>query len=286
MIPLILDGKKLADTILSDIHAKLLSGYPRKPKLAAILTTKNPASLTYVSKKVDACNKIGFLSVVHEIEADSEQAIIRLIKKLNDDKSVDGILVQLPLPAGIRPIEILAAIDPSKDVDGFHPINMGKVLIGDESSFYPCTPRGIHILLQHYEIATAGKHMVIVGRSNIVGKPLAAIMMQNKLGCNATVTVAHSHTHNLERLCLSADILVAAVGHEKTITENMVKKGAVVIDVGMNRIPGTKRVTGDVDFENVAPKCSAITPVPGGIGPMTIAMLLENTFTSFLSRVS
>ena len=231
-------------------------------------------------------------SSLHQLqETVSENELLKLIERLNQDPTVDGILVQLPLPKQINPKNIMEAIDPLKDVDGFHPLNLGKLLSGEEEGFVPCTPLGIKVLLEKSHIEVEGKHVVVVGRSMIVGKPLAALLMQNKKGCNATVTVVHSKTHNLSALTKQADILVAAIGMPYFIKADMVKEGAVVVDVGINRIedprsPKGYQIVGDVDFKEVEPKAGAITPVPRGVGPMTVAMLLYNTYSSYLRRHS
>ena len=220
----------------------------------------------------------------------STQAEILLeIQKLNADDGIDGILVQLPLPSHVNPYTITLAIDPTKDVDGFHPLNMGRLLQGQTDGFFPCTPLGIKVLLEQSGVEMAGKNVLVIGRSNIVGKPMAAMLMQNTAGANATVTIAHSFTKNIKELSFRADIIIAAIGKPKFVTADMVKEGAIVIDVGTNKIenkdkPSGYQIVGDVDFENVVQKCSLITPVPGGVGPMTIAMLLSNTLRSFQIR--
>lgn len=280
----VLDGKIVSQKILTEVRS-IVSDLPgRKPSLAAIISTDNPASLTYVSRKVSACNAVGIVSTVHKLKNCTKGTLIECIKRLNEDSTVDGILVQLPLPTGIDPLEIMQHIDPAKDVDGFHPINMGKLLTGDRSGFVPCTPLGIKVMMEEYSIPVEGKQLVVVGRSNIVGKPLAALMMQNDFGCNATVTIAHSKTKNLKEVCLTADILVAAIGQPQAITADMVKTGAVVVDVGISRDCRSNKLVGDVCYHEILPHCTAITPVPGGVGPMTIAMLLKNTLKSYLSR--
>ncbi|HXF29400.1 MAG TPA: bifunctional 5,10-methylenetetrahydrofolate dehydrogenase/5,10-methenyltetrahydrofolate cyclohydrolase, partial [Chlamydiales bacterium] len=261
----------------------------RPATLAAVLTTKHPASHTYVNRKVKACREVGINSQVFHLEPSSTLELLHFIDTLNHDPAIDGILVQLPLPSKIKLLEVLERIDPLKDVDGFHPLNAGKVLLQDPTAFYPCTPLGIKELLLAYNIETAGRHVVILGRSNIVGKPLATLMMQDAPGCNATVTVAHSRSRHLRTICQSADILVTAIGHAHRIGPDLIPDGCVVVDVGINKIedPTTKsgyRIVGDVDFHAVKDKCTAITPVPGGVGPMTIAMLLKNTLKSFLLR--
>jgi methylenetetrahydrofolate dehydrogenase (NADP+)/methenyltetrahydrofolate cyclohydrolase len=282
---MIIDGAAISQRILDEIGNQVRQKKGRPPGLAFILVGDNPASRTYVRMKKQACAKAGILSIDRELPGTlTQMELLAEIKQLNADSAVDGILVQLPLPAHIDSSLIMEAVDPRKDVDGFHPINMGRLLLGETGGYYPCTPQGIVYLLEEAQIPVSGKHVVIVGRSNIVGKPLAAMLMQKAPGCNATVTVAHSYTENLGEICRSADILIAAMGQPKFITKDMVKEGAVVIDVGINRLmqkSGKAAIVGDVDYEHVAPKCSAITPVPGGVGPMTIAMLLANTLKSY-----
>ena len=251
------------------------------PGLAVVLVGDNPASLSYVTLKEKACAEIGIHSRDLRFDAAfTETELLKLIAELNRDPSIHGILIQLPLPEHIDEAKVLYAIDPLKDVDGFHPVNAGRLLLG-EPAFYPATPLGIQQLLVHYDIPVEGKHVVIVGRSNIVGKPLAMLLVQKQAGANATVTICHTRTQDIGTITRTADILVAAVGRPHTVTADMVKDGAVVIDVGVNRVEdSTKkrgyRLVGDVDFPNVEPKASFITPVPGGVGPMTIAMLLHN----------
>lgn len=284
---MLLDGIAVAKEIQDHI-AHAIAHLKRKPGLAFILVGKNPASQTYIRMKKRRCQEVGIVSFDCILpETATEKQLLLEIEKFNKDPNVDGILVQLPLPQHINSMNVMSAVDPDKDVDGFHPCNVGKMLLGENSGFLPCTPHGIQILLTRYQIPLLGKHVVIVGRSNIVGKPLAAILMQKSPNCNATVTVAHSLTENLKDICLSADILVAAMGKPHFIKSDMVKKGTVVIDVGINRISenGLDRIVGDVDFESVAPLCSHITPVPGGIGPMTIATLLSNTLLSYQRRM-
>jgi methylenetetrahydrofolate dehydrogenase (NADP+)/methenyltetrahydrofolate cyclohydrolase len=279
---MLLDGKKIANEIQADIATKVSALDGRKPGLAVILVGENPASQSYVRSKGKACTAVGIVSTTINLPATiAESDLLKEIEKLNRDPSVDGILVQLPLPRHIDEKIVTAFIDPSKDIDGFHPFNVGKMLLGEEGGFLPCTPYGIKVLLEKYKIPVEGKHVVILGRSNIVGKPLAAILMQKKPHCNATVTVAHSQSEHLNDLARSADILVAAIGRPHFVKKEMVKKGATVIDVGINRIE-TGKLVGDVDFEQVSEVAGHITPVPGGIGPMTIAMLLQNTLSSFL----
>ncbi len=281
---MIIDGKKIALEILNELSHKIAMLPARKPGLAFILVGENPASISYVRAKKKTCLQIGIHSTLIQLSSlTSQEELIKHIAVLNKDPLIDGILVQLPLPLHIHNRPIMLAIDPAKDVDGFHPLNIGKLLLGEESGFIPCTPQGIHELLKRSSIPISGKHVVIVGRSNIVGKPLAALLMQKKSDCNATVTIAHSKSENLKNITKSADILVAAIGQPHFITKDMVKKGAVVIDVGINRLhDGT--LQGDVNYPEVAPITSHITPVPGGVGPMTIAMLMNNTYLSFLSH--
>ncbi|MCE5295041.1 MAG: bifunctional 5,10-methylenetetrahydrofolate dehydrogenase/5,10-methenyltetrahydrofolate cyclohydrolase [Chlamydiales bacterium] len=280
---IVLDGKLIAARIQDELEVAIAKLKTRAPCLAAVLTTDHPASHTYVKRKVAACKEVGITSKVIQIAPTTTQEVLDLIDSLNHDTSVDGILIQLPLPPTIDVMQVLERVSPKKDVDGFHPINMGKLMLGDDTAFYPCTPLGIKVLLQKYDIHVAKKHVVVVGRSNIVGKPLAALLLQNAPGANATVTIAHRYTQNLASITKTADILIAAVGQPNLILKDMVKPGAVVIDVGINRIVDTTtksgfRIVGDVAYDEVAPITSAITPVPGGVGPMTIAMLLANTF--------
>lgn len=275
---ILLDGKKVADQILKDLK-KTIGTFTRPPGLAFVIIGEDPSSQTYVRMKKKKCLDIGIVSKDKKFPADvTEKELISHIEKLNRDPSIDGILIQQPLPPHLKASTIMEAVDPNKDVDGFHPINMGRLLLGETNGFIPCTPEGIHRLLQAYDISVSGKHVVILGRSNIVGKPLAALLVQKTPTANATVTVAHTGTKNIKELALSADILIAAMGSPHFVKASMVKKGAVVIDVGINR--NGSKITGDVDFDRVAPLCSYITPVPGGIGPMTIAMLLSNTALS------
>lgn len=278
---MLIDGKKIALEIQSEIKDQVDKIQGRKPGLAFILVGDHPASLSYIRGKRKACRDTGIHSSVIELPASiAERDVLLEIERLNRDPSIDGILIQLPLPSHINERKVTSAIDPQKDVDGFHPVNVGKMLLGEEDGFLPCTPRGICVLLQKYQISAAGKHVVIVGRSNIVGKPLAAMLMQKKAGCNATVTVAHSQSKRLKELIFSADIVVAAIGNPLFIKQDMIRPGAVVIDVGINRMPNGKLV-GDVDFEAVSKIAGFITPVPGGVGPMTIAMLMQNTLESY-----
>lgn len=284
----ILRGKELAEKMRQEMKSEideLKTHHNLVPGLAVVLIGDNPASLSYVKGKEKACAQVGILSREYKFDADyKEEQLLKLIRELNNDPSIHGILVQLPLPDHINEEKILYAIDPTKDVDGFHPVNIGKMMIG-APSFLPCTPHGIQQLLLRNNIEISGKHVVIVGRSNIVGKPLAMILVQKNPGANATVTMCHTRTKNMAELTKLADILVVAAGRPHTVNADMVKQGAVVIDVGVNRVEDkTKkrgyRLIGDVEFDEVSEKASAISPVPGGVGPMTITMLLHNTIQS------
>ncbi|MCK5706516.1 MAG: bifunctional methylenetetrahydrofolate dehydrogenase/methenyltetrahydrofolate cyclohydrolase FolD [Candidatus Aureabacteria bacterium] len=287
--PTIIDGKALSNKIKENIRTetenfKKQTG--KVPGLTVVIIGNDPASQTYVAMKEKACQYVGFSSSVIRLKADTtETELLECVKKLNEDNDVNGILVQLPLPKNINEDTVINNISVEKDVDGFHPFNVGKLLIG-KPTFVSCTPYGIIKLLEEYGISTEGKHAVIIGRSNIVGKPIAALLMQKSKTGNATVTIAHSRTKNIPELTRQADILIAAIGKPDFVTSDMVKDGAVVIDVGINRVDDESakrgyRLVGDVDFDAVKDKASAITPVPGGVGPMTIAMLLENTLLSF-----
>ncbi len=283
---MIIDGQLVAFQIQKKIGEAIDHLQMRKPGLAFIIVGKNPASESYVRMKKKRCVEVGIFSIDREFpENISEKELLKEIDRLNQDPAIDGILVQLPLPLHLSNRIILSAIDPEKDVDGFNPINMGKLLLGESNGFTPCTPLGIQVLLTHSQISLLGKHVVILGRSTIVGKPLAALLMQKAPHCNATVTVANSLTENLNALCKTADVLVAAMGQPEFVKATMVKQGATVIDVGINRMKDG-RIVGDVDFESVAPLCSHITPVPKGVGPMTIAMLLSNTLLSYQRRMN
>jgi methylenetetrahydrofolate dehydrogenase (NADP+)/methenyltetrahydrofolate cyclohydrolase len=278
----IIDGKKIADAILEELKEKTTN---KQIGLAVLIVGENEASKIYVKMKKNACEKVGIKSFIFEfLESISEDELICEIDKLNKNTNVHGILVQMPLPKHIDPQNVIYAIDPKKDVDGFHPLNIGKMFLGQKNVLMPCTPLGVKILLEKANVEVEGKHVVIIGRSNIVGKPLAAILVQNQKGCNATVTIAHRKTENLKEITKSADILISAVGKPNLVTKDMVKKGVVVIDVGITRLKEKKKIVGDVDFENVLKVASKITPVPGGVGPMTIAILLENTYKSFLNH--
>lgn len=279
-----INGKQISKQIREKIKQTVSQLPGRKPCLAVILVGENPASEIYVNRKVMACKEAGMESILVNLpDTTAESELVTEIEKLNRDPSVDGILVQLPLPKEINSDLIAQTISPEKDVDGFHPVNLGKLLIGSTDGFIPCTPLGIQELLLHTGIDPAGKHAVIIGRSNIVGKPMAALLTQNAKGGNATVTIVHSRTQNLEEITREADIVIVAIGKPKFVNRSMVKKGAVVIDVGINR-QSEKSIVGDADYESLKEHCSFITPVPGGVGPMTIAMLLQNTLKSFQQR--
>jgi methylenetetrahydrofolate dehydrogenase (NADP+)/methenyltetrahydrofolate cyclohydrolase len=279
----IIDGKKIAAEIREELKEKIAK-LSRKPGLAFILVGDNPASLSYVNAKKKACAQVGMISTVVRLPSSiAESDLCKQIDLLNQNPEIDGILVQLPLPSHINPQNISSKIDPGKDVDGFHPVNMGKLLLEEAGGFIPCTPNGIKTLLERSQISISGKHVVIVGRSNIVGKPLAALLVQKNPKCNATVTIVHSKSNHLSQITKSADILVAALGKAHFIKKDMIKPNAVIIDVGINRL-ASGQIVGDVDYEEVFPFVSHITPVPGGIGPMTIAMLLENTLISYSRR--
>ena len=277
----IIDGKRISQEIKDELREQVtkLKEQGTNVSLAVIQVGNDPASCVYVRNKKLACEYIGIQSLSYELpEETTEEELIGLIQKLNEDPSVNGILVQLPVPAHINADRIIQTISPDKDVDGFHPQNVGKLVIG-ERGFVSCTPAGIIQLLKRSGIEIAGKHCVVIGRSNIVGKPMALLMLRE----NATVTVAHSKTHNLKEICQNADILIVAIGKPHFITADYVKDGAVVIDVGIHRDVNNK-LCGDVKYDEVAPKASAITPVPGGVGPMTIAMLMHNCLESFNNK--
>lgn len=278
----ILNGTAVACLIVEEVAQKIRARKrERLPGLAVILIGDHPASKTYVNAKKKRCKEAGILSFEYAYPSSIAQTeLIETIEKLNHDPQIDGILLQLPLPPHIDKQKVLFAIDPNKDIDGFHPLNMGKLLLGDPTGFIPCTPLGIAELVLRNDLSFEGKEVVIVGRSSIVGRPLAELLSQNRKGFNATVTLAHSKSPHLHTLCKRADILVAAIGQPHFIKKDMVKKGVIAIDVGINKMAdGTLR--GDIDYETVKELSSYITPVPGGIGPMTIAMLLENTWRSF-----
>lgn len=284
MTPQIIDGKATAATIKAEIAEevkRIVANGGKRPHLAAVLVGHDGGSETYVKNKVLACEACGFQSSLIRYEDDvTEAELLARVDRLNQDPTVDGFIVQLPLPAHIDAQKVTERIDPRKDVDGFTPVNVGRMVIG-LPCYVPATPKGIIELLRRYHIETSGKRCVVLGRSNIVGKPMAMLMMQKAYG-DATVTVCHSHSATLKEECRQADIIVAAIGRPGFVTADMVKPGAVVIDVGTTRVPDATRpkgfrLSGDVDFEHVAPLCSAITPVPGGVGPMTICMLMLNT---------
>lgn len=284
----ILSGKELAEVMRQEMQlevAELKSKHDIIPGLAVILIGDDPASMSYVRGKERACEKVGLMSKGYKFDSDySEEKLLKLIDELNREPKIHGILVQLPLPKHINEEKVIYSINPDKDVDGFHPVNTGRMMIG-APGFLPCTPHGIQQILLRNDIKIEGQHVVIVGRSNIVGKPLAMILVQKNPGANATVTICHTRTKNIAQVTQTADILVAAVGRPHTVNADMVKDGVVVIDVGVNRVEDKSkkkgyRLIGDVDFEEVSEKATAITPVPGGVGPMTITMLLKNTILS------
>ena len=281
----VLNGRETSNKIKEEIAvevASIIKDGGKRPHLAAILVGEDGASRTYVNAKVKACEKVGFESTLIRLSAETNQEeLLTEVNKLNADDSIDGFIVQLPLPAHIDEQAVIEAIDSKKDVDGFHPSNVGRMTLG-LPCFLPATPFGILQLLSRYEVETSGKHCVVVGRSHIVGSPMSILLSQNNYPGNCTVTIAHSRTQNLKELCASADILVVALGKPKFITADMVKDGAVVVDVGITRVDALGTVSGyklygDVDYENVSSKCSFITPVPGGVGPITIVSLLKNT---------
>lgn len=286
---IILDGKKTSNDIKSELSIlvdELMKKGKRPPHLAAVLVGNDGASLTYVGSKVRSCEKIGYQStLIHLPETTSEDELLEQIHSLNTDKEIDGFIVQLPLPKHIDEEKVLMAVDPHKDVDGFHPTNFGKMAL-DMESFIPATPYGIVELLDRYKIDISGKHAVVIGRSNIVGRPMSILLSRKSSPGNATVTLTHSRTKNLEAITKEADIVVSALGVPNFLTKDMIKEGAIIIDVGITRVPDDSKpkgyvITGDVDYENVKEKASFITPVPGGVGPMTIAMLLQNTYHAY-----
>ncbi len=281
----LIDGKKVSETIkqqIADEVAAIKARGEKVPHLAAILVGNDGGSVTYVSNKVKACEQCGFISTLKEFdESISEETLLNTVDEFNNNPDIDGFIVQLPLPKHIDSQKVIERISPNKDVDGFHPMNVGKMMIG-LPTFKSATPAGILELLKFYKIETAGKHCVVIGRSNIVGKPVSVLLAQKAYPGDCTVTLCHSRTSNLEEICRSADILIAALGAPGFVKANMVKEGAVVIDVGTTRVPAPEiprgwRLKGDVVFDEVAPKCSYITPVPGGVGPMTICSLMMNT---------
>jgi methylenetetrahydrofolate dehydrogenase (NADP+)/methenyltetrahydrofolate cyclohydrolase len=284
----LIDGKAIAQKINAESREAIaqLKAEGRTPGLAVVLVGEDPASQAYVRSKDKTCRELGMHSVKHELPAStSQEALLALVRQLNADPAIHGILVQSPPPPHIDERAIVEAIDPRKDVDGFHPVSVAKLALGDPDAFVPCTPLGCQRLLMESGVQIAGAHVVVLGRSMIVGKPVALLLMRKGPGGDATVTVAHSRTKNLPEVCRSADILIAAIGQPEFVKADFVREGAVVIDVGINRIsdpsaPKGSRLVGDVAFAEVAPKCRAITPVPGGVGPMTIAMLMANTIAA------
>jgi methylenetetrahydrofolate dehydrogenase (NADP+) / methenyltetrahydrofolate cyclohydrolase len=284
----ILDGKIVSQAVKNDLREKtdiLIQQNKKVPHLAAVLVGTDGASETYVASKIKNCREIGFKSSFYRFDATTDEAaVINKILELNQDPDVDGILVQLPLPEHISEEKIINIINPAKDVDGFHPVSVGKMVMG-LPGFISATPYGIMLMLEHYNIDIAGKNAVVIGRSNIVGRPMSILLSQNSNPGNCTVTLCHSRTTNLKEICQQADIIVAALGKVSFLTADMVKENAIVIDVGITRVTDARKksgfaIKGDVDFENVAPKCSYITPVPGGVGLMTIAALLKNTYNA------
>ena len=288
-----LDGqivsRHIKDELKMEVAAQAYAG-KKTPHLAAVLVGNNGASETYVNAKVKACAEIGFKSTLLRIEAEiSEFKLLGIIEDLNRNLDIDGILVQLPLPQHISDEKVINCILPEKDVDGFHPINVGRLVLGNPS-FISATPYGIMLLLEHYKIDTKGKRAAVIGRSNIVGRPMSILLSANTSRGNCTVTLCHSHTRHMKEICLESDILVAALGKPGFVQADMIKEGAVVIDVGITRVEDASKksgfaLKGDVDFASVSPKCSYITPVPGGVGPMTIAALMKNTFTACMNNL-
>lgn len=286
----LIDGQKTAERIQEDLKKEVENivnkGF-RAPHLVAVLIGDNPASQAYVRNKIRACERTGIRStLMHLADSTTQDDLLKTVQQLNGNPDVDGFIVQLPLPKHIHEQTITLAIAPDKDVDGFHPTNIGRMTLGMQRGYVPATPLGIVKLLEHYNIETAGKHAVVVGRSAIVGTPMSILLSRDQRFANCTVTITHRHTHNLPEITRQADILVVAIGRPNFITADMVKQGAVVIDVGINQIEDASqkrgyRLVGDVDFENVAPLCSYITPVPGGVGPMTVTALLINTLRAF-----
>jgi len=289
----LLDGKLTSGILKDEIKVevkRIVANGGKKPHLAAILVGGDGASETYVNAKVKACEKVGFDSTLVRMDSDvSEEALLNEVRKINDNPDIDGLIVQLPLPNHISEIKVTETIIPEKDVDGFHPVNLGRMML-NLPSFLPATPAGIVELLERYDIKTSGKHCVVIGRSHIVGSPMSILMARNNKMGNCTVTLTHSRTKNLEEISRSADILIVALGKPEFVTADMVKEGAVIVDVGITRVKSDKtksgwKLKGDVAFDEVAPKCSFITPVPGGVGPMTIASLLKNTLLSAEKKI-
>ena len=282
-MPLIMDGNAVSKSVLEKIMEQMkgLHADGPRPGLAVVLVGDNPASVVYVGRKKKACELLGYYSEEHRLPSDTpETGLLALIQDLNSNKKINGILVQLPLPNQLNPQKIIEAIDPRKDVDGMHPFSLGKLVAG-LPGLRSCTPAGVMALLDHYQQPVAGKNAVVIGRSIMVGKPMAMLLLE----ANATVTICHSKTQNIGDVIKSADLVVAAIGKAKFVKPEMVKEGAVVVDVGINRSPEGKLV-GDVDFEGVVSKVSAITPVPGGVGPMTIALLMRNTYEAFMQQTN
>ena len=279
----IIDGKALSDKILKEIeneHSELQAKVGRKAGLAVIIVGENPASQIYVRNKIRACERVGFHSETIRLDENiTEENLLLEIEKLNNDNNIDGILVQLPIPKHINELKVINAISAEKDVDGFHTTNIGKMMIGDETGFLPCTPAGVIQMFEEYNIDLEGKDVLVIGQSNIVGKPMTLLLINKR----ATVQVCNSKTKNLSEKLQKADVVVAAAGSPKLVKGSDVKEGVVVIDIGINRVDG--KICGDVDFEEVSQKASYITPVPGGVGPMTIAMLIKNTFKSYKQKV-
>jgi len=279
----IIDGKALSEKILKEIeqeHSELEKKAGRKAGLAVIIVGENPASQIYVRNKIRACERVGFHSETIRLDENiSEESLLLEIEKLNNDSNIDGILVQLPIPRHIDGLKVINAISAEKDVDGFHTTNIGKMMIGDETGFLPCTPSGVIQMFEEYNIDLEGKDVLVIGQSNIVGKPMTLLLIKKR----ATVQVCNSKTKNLSEKLQKADVVVAAAGSPKLVKTTDVKEGVVVIDVGINRVDG--KLCGDVDFEEVSKKASFITPVPGGVGPMTIAMLIKNTFKSYKQKI-
>ena len=279
----IIDGKALSDKILKEIeneHSELQAKVGRKAGLAVIIVGENPASQIYVRNKIRACERVGFHSETIRLDENiTEENLLLEIEKLNNDNNIDGILVQLPIPKHINELKVINAISAEKDVDGFHTTNIGKMMIGDETGFLPCTPAGVIQMFEEYNIDLEGKDVLVIGQSNIVGKPMTLLLINKR----ATVQVCNSKTKNLPEKLQKADVVVAAAGSPKLVKGSDVKEGVVVIDIGINRVNG--KICGDVDFEEVSQKASYITPVPGGVGPMTIAMLIKNTFKSYKQKV-
>ncbi len=290
----IIDGKKISEDIKNELNIQvrqLLDANKKVPHLAAVLIGDDPASQTYVNSKAKACHEVGFTSSLYKYENTiTEKQLLEVVDFLNNDNDVDGFIVQVPLPQHISVQKIIAHIKPSKDVDGFHPINLGRMLLS-EGTLLPATPYGIMLLLERYHIGTEGKNCVVLGRSHIVGTPVSILLSRNANPGNCTVTLCHSKTKNLKEICSQADILIVAIGKPEFVTADMVKENAVVIDVGIHRVPSNKtksgfKLIGDVKYQDVSPKCSYITPVPGGVGPMTIAALLMNTYSAYKSQHS